>query len=1499
MIRLFVRYASTVLLAVLCIVTFGSMSYSQLPRESSPDVKIPVVLISTVYIGVSPEDIESLVTIPLENELAGVKDIKKMSSTSAEGASIISLEFEPDVVIEDALQRVRDRVNRVKPSLPDDIEEPAVREISFSDLPILLVTIAGPVDQEQLKAYGDTLADEVKRIPGVLDTNLSGGRTRQIRVQFDPRRVNHYGFSYNDIINAIRNENVNIPGGEVVAGDGSFLVRVPGEFDAVTQIENVAVKRSEGAPIFVRDIARVVDTYADVETYARMNGQPAVSLAVTKRSGANIIEIADAVRELAAEHSTEWETGVEYRILADQSTQIRNMVSDLQNNILTALILVVGVVFFFMGARNSLFVAMAIPLSMLMSFIVIQVFGMTLNMIVLFSLILALGMLVDNAIVVVENVYRHMEEGKSLFEASVDGTKEVALAVAASTATTVAAFFPMVFWEGIMGQFMGFLPKTVIIVLVSSLVVAVAILPVATSRLMSRKDVDETPSSDSDDASVSNDELEPTSYMMQRYRRLLEFSIRYKYRSAALGVLTLVLSFVAYGFLNHGTEFFPDTEPNRATISIRTPDGTDLERTDRIVRQIEAILAAQDNVDVFVAETGVGGGSSPLEASSANANQARITVDFLPDANAAKPGETVRVENTRSTIERLRNTLVQIPGAEITIEKENLGPPVGAPIAVEVSGMDFHAVGELAAQVRRELLRIEGTADLKDDYRVNRPELRLRIDRGAAKRIGSSTAEVANAVRTAVSGTQASTLRDGKDEYDIIVEVDPAQSDNVQSILNLRIPGREDTNPNTFSIPLSAVASYEMTGGSGALQHVDQELVVTIEGNIAEGYNENEVRAAVIATLDRLKADGEVPPGFDLRLGGANDEQRDAQAFLGRAFLIAVFLIAVVLVTQFNSFTLPGIILASVLLSLVGVLWGLILTGTPFGVIMTGIGVISLAGVVVNNAIVLLDYIEQLRDRGMEMHEALVKAGMTRFRPVMLTAITTILGLVPMAIGVSFDFTNFKLLVGGQNAEFWGPMAIAVIFGLLFATVLTLVMVPTMYSIIEDLKDRWPGGRTKGLQAAAAVGALLLLVVGAQAQAAPVTLDDALRSAEQNNLNLALLHEQTVQTETLRLQAISTLTPAITGQMGWNYSEIDDVTLDFAEMLPAEFADFVDPDAFGDPIVVQLQQYWAGNVTVSQNLFNAQAFPAWFAANHSIEAANLQEQWQRVQVRGSVAMTYYQLALLRKTLPLAAQAVELAERRQELADRRVASGEAPQQELLESALQLAQARRDLRDLQQQELESSLQFAQATGLDSQAELVLPEPVTVPQSIDAVMAQLDERGDIQSVEEQVEVARLSRLTQDLGWLPTVRGNFTYNYNQNSSFVGEEVFWVAGLSANWTLWDGGYRIALQRRDASRQRAAAIQADLTAQQASQELQTAWSALEQSETALDAAQQQLALAEQNLKLAQSSAQAGSITTLDADGAELLYLQAELGLLQEQITRDMTAVRLRMAMGTY
>ncbi len=1045
MIEGLVNRSATVLLISFCVLLFGFGAYQSLPREAAPDVEIPFVMVATPYVGVSSEDIETLITEPLETELAGLKGLKKLSSVSTEGVSMVYLEFETDVVIEDALQRVRDRANRAKPEMPQDVSETEVNEISFADMPILIVTIAGDVDEVVLKRLGETLKDKVERLPGVLSADLSGGRARQVRVQIDPTRLGHYGLSMNDVILAVQDENVNIPGGNIAVGSARYLLRIPGEFGDPKEIENIAVKRRGDRTIFVRDVGHVVDDFEDRNTYARMNGETAVSLGVAKRSGANIEEVAGLVKKLVIEESASWPEGTKYQVLGDQSKMVGNMVADLENGIITALILVVGVIMFFMGVRNSLFVAIAIPLSFLLGILTLYLLDITLNMVVLFSLILVLGMLVDNAIVIVENVYRHAEMGKPMRQAAIEGTGEVAMAVAASTATTVAVFIPLIFWTGVMGEFMGYMPKTVVIVLIASLVVAITVLPVLTSKLMKVRVREPLESAD---APMDAATLSP---VMRAYSKMLNIAIDHRYLSMGAGFATLIVTFIAYGALNHGTEFFPDSEPNRAIISVTAADGTDIEATDSIVRKIEGILSREGNVDVYVAEVGVSGDAqNPMAGGdSSSPNSARITVDFLPDTASARPKDKIRIEKTTVTVDRLRGQLDKIAGADIKIDKESMGPPVGTPVSVEVSGENFHEVGDYAAKVRREISKIKGTATLTDNYRVGRPEMRLRIDREAAKRVGASTRAVAGALRTALAGTKSSSLRGTDDDVDIIVEVDPKFKEDLQALLAIRIPGRTDTSPDTFPVPLASIAQYQLAGGSGAIMHIDQKRVVTISGDVVEGANANEVQNRISKWIEQA----DVPEGFVVRLGGANDEQKESEAFLGRAFLIGIFLIAVVLVSQFNRFDLPIIILTSVVLSLVGVLWGLIVTGTPFGIIMTGIGVISLAGVVVNNAIVLLDYVEQLRAQGASMRDALIQAGLARFRPVLLTAGTTILGLLPMALNVSIDFTKLSISTGSQSTQMWGSMAVAVVSGLAFATVLTLVLVPTMYSIAEDARN--------------------------------------------------------------------------------------------------------------------------------------------------------------------------------------------------------------------------------------------------------------------------------------------------------------------------------------------------------------------------------------------------------------------------------------------------------------
>ncbi len=1475
LVRVWVEHGTTVFLAVLCLFVAGLASYVSLPRESNPDITIPVVLVSTPYGGVAPEDVEGLITIPLENELAGLRDVKEMRSTSSEGVSIISIEFEPNVVIEDALQKVRDAVSKARPNLPDDAEEPSVREISFSDIPVVLVTIAGDTDEGVLKGLADDLQEAVTRIPGVLDARVSGGLEREIAVEVYPERLAHYGLALYDVVNAIRDENVNIPGGTVASGSSSVLLRVPGEFASVDDLGGVAIKRVGDRPVFVRDVARVVDGTAPRTTYSRMNGQPAVTLSVTKRAGANILEVARQVKALAAAHAERWPDGVHHRILGDQSESIEISVTDLQNNIVTALVLVVGVIVVFMGWRSSLFVALAIPLSMLASFLVLDLLGFTLNMVVLFSLMIALGMLVDNAIVVVENVYRHVEAGRSPLEAAIEGTAEVGIAVGASTATTVAAFFPMVFWPGIMGEFMSFLPKTVIIVLTASLVVAVLVLPVFMARSLRR-------GGSGPPVPAPSPAEAPTGRVMRLYRSVLELSIRFRYLSLAAGLFALFATFVAYAFLNHGVEIFPDTEPERANIFVLAPEGTELDTTDRIVRRIEAILARHPNVDVWVAETGVVSDGNALGPSSTAPNQARITVDFRPSVNTARPGEPIRVEPTSRTIEALRAELKQLVGAEIRIEKERMGPPVGKPIVIQVRGPDFHGAGELALQLRRAIQEIEGITDLSDDYRVGRPELPIRVDRGAAKRVGVSTALVGDTLRTAVAGTRASALRDGEEEYPIVVRLVPEARDDLQQILALRLPGREDRSPSTFPVPLSAVASATLAGGTGAIRHVDQDLVVTIEGDVTEGTNAVAVQERVAALLERWPT----PEGYRLQLAGSRNEQDEAQAFLLRAFLIACASILLVLVTQFDSVWLPVIILVTVALSLIGVLWGLVITGTPFGIIMTGIGVISLAGVVVNNAIVLLDYVEQLQARGATVRESLLRAGVTRFRPVMLTAITTTLGLIPMAIGVSVDFMRLRLVVGSTSAQWWGPMAVAVIFGLSFATVLTLVMVPTLYSIYDDLRRL---GRR--LWASAPVAGLLLVSIAVPGSARSATLSDAWMAAERHNVDVQLLEERTFQAGLQRYKALAALSPRLTVS-GSRVINAFEIAVDFTEGLP-ELPGF---DIDVEPVIIQRKAFWMADLTLSQRLFSGSAFPALRSAVAHHRSARLEALHRREQIRLGIAETYYATLVAREAVQLAEASLASARGHLERVEREGGAGIATRRHRLQAELELARAERTLRTAEQGRARAEERLHKLTGLPRDEPLEIPEIPVLPPMSD-LLGRLRARPDIRAATEQIRAASLRTLSSRLRWLPTIDAQFHTSYNQNTGFQDDPTSWTLAVVGRWELWDGGLRLAESAEYASQTRMARLRLRQREDDAKEELRLAWETYRTAEIALEDLGREVDLAEENLRLAEESLAVGAATWLELRQARTALSAARLEQLQRRADRDLAALAVRFAAG--
>lgn len=1248
--NLAIKYRVVVLILTGMLVLGGFLAYTTLPKESQPSIEIPTIIITTVYPGASPNDIENLITQRIEKEVQGLNGIKEIRSTSTEGVSSITVEFDPSVEMDEAFQGVRDRVDLAKSELPGDAEDPIVSEINLSEFPIMFVNLAGDYGLANLRDVAERLQDDLEGIRSVLGVDLVGGIEREVQVNVDLARLQGANLTFNDLVDAIRNENSNIPGGSIDVERQNFLVRVDGTFSSPDVIRNIVIKSPGGRPIYVQDVAEVVFGFKDRSSYARLQqvqieneegvlvpipvaeqrALDVVTLQIKKRSGFNILDTSADVRALLDEFN--FPAGTRVTITGDQSTNVRTLVRDLENNIIAGLIFVVTVLLFFLGARTATLVGIAIPISMLVSFIVFQVLGYTLNFIILFSLIIALGMLVDNAIVIVENIYRFREEGYSRFEAARMGTNEVALPVATSTATTIAAFAPMLFWPGIIGEFMSFMPLTLIITLASSLFVALIINPVITGYLV-RLDQEKSGEMPPVMRWITAGSVAlfgtvllianwrtfvllavagPVLYffhtrilvprvrvfttvtlpaLVAGYRTFLNWVLNRDYSvkramlrntfalgsftlgfillvvggivnavvpEAAIIVLAPALVFLVLGTLglmvhgveslllggmttvkaggvfglvmatilllmylsprevelslifsllllpalimalglvgkvtglarrSHliltdnrarlltgalaglfsiiflfvvrfpGTEFFPETDPNQVRVTLESALGTNIQASDVVAqeaqRRVQELLAeapaSQANVEDILVNVGVssdamfGGGASSAERS-------RITLNMVEYQE--------RAERSTLTLENLRNQLQGLPGTTVSIERDQAGPPTGKPVNIEVRGPDFLTITRITNDIRDQLTRasesgaIPGLVDVMDNLNQGRPEVRVIVDRERAARFDLSTAAIARTVRAAINGVEASTYRDGENEYDIIVRLREENRTSLESLRNLTIMHEGQ------QIPLTAVADLEVSASLGSITRLNVQRVSTITADAAPGFNGNAILAQVQQTLQpTLDA---LPPSYTVSYTGASEEQAESFGFLTTALLIGVALIFMIMLAQFNSIPGPFIIIVAVGLSLIGVLLGLILTRTPFG-LMTFIGVISLAGIVVNNGIVLVDYTQLLRNRGLDKREAIIQAGATRLRPVLLTALTTVIGLVPLTFGINIDFVGLltswdpAFSVGSENTQFWGPMGTSIIAGLTFGTFLTLVIVPVMYSSFDSLGDR-------------------------------------------------------------------------------------------------------------------------------------------------------------------------------------------------------------------------------------------------------------------------------------------------------------------------------------------------------------------------------------------------------------------------------------------------------------
>ncbi len=1023
-----IKNRSTVGVLVLLIVVAGTVSYVTLPREAAPDVKVPNILVTTIHEGVSPEDIENTITKEIEKELAGLKGLKELSSSSAEGMSIVNVEFLPDVEIEDALQRVRDKVDLAKAEIPTDAEEPTIKDINIAEFPILMINISGSISPVRLKAIADELEDAIESLQGVLNVDVLGALEREIRIEIDADRLAAYGLTLAEIFELIPSENVNISAGGLETPGTRFNIRIPAEFTRPEEVETLQVAVRNGQPVYLLDVARVRDTFKDRESISRLDGTDSITVSVVKRVGADIIPIADQVKVILEEARKLAPVGTKFEITLDQSKDIRMMVADLENNIASGLVLVMLVLVLFMGWRTSVIVALAIPMSMLMSFAAIQALGYTLNMIVLFSLILALGMLVDNAIVIVENIFRHTELGFGRIEAAMKGTAEVAWPVITSTGTTIAAFSPLLFWPGVMGDFMKYLPITVIITLTCSLFVAMVISPTVCSLVAGGR---------------RHSHKRREGRFVGSYRRLLGSALHHWPATLSLAVLLLVGVLITYGKRGRGVEFFPDFDPQNAIVNIRTPQGTNIYETDRLARIVEERLSRfRDQPDQpgdikhLVTNVGSMGGFS-LMGTSSGPHVANLTVMFHDYVDRKRPSADAVVE--------MRRAIADIPGAEIKVEKQKEGPPTGAPVSVRIIGEDFATLEELSERAKKLIADVPGLVNLRSDLEATRPEIVFRPDRQRAVQLGVNTRIVGEFLKTAIFGRQVGTYRQFNDEYDITIRLPVSQRQRIDDLLRLRVPNNEGA-----AVPLSSLGTFEYRGGFGTISRIDQKRVVTVSAD-NEGRQASDVLKDVQERLEKL----ELPLGYRIKYAGEQEEQEKAMTFLfARAFPIALLVIVMILVAQFNTLSVPLIIMTTVVLSTIGVFVGLLINSMPFGVIMTGIGVISLAGVVVNNAIVLLSYTRQLQRGGLTPVEAAIQAGVTRLRPVLLTATTTILGLIPMATGVSFDIHKMELATRSESSQWWASMAWAVIYGLGFATLLTLVFVPTLYVTIYWVSAR-------------------------------------------------------------------------------------------------------------------------------------------------------------------------------------------------------------------------------------------------------------------------------------------------------------------------------------------------------------------------------------------------------------------------------------------------------------
>ena len=1115
-----IRNKTSIYLLMLFVSLAGVYQFVTLPKEQFPDIVIPTVYVQTVYVGNSPRDMESLVTRPIEKQLKGITGAKvnKVTSTSVQDFSAIVVEFDTDVKTDVAVQKVKDAVDKAKTDLPTDLtQQPLVQEVSFSDQPIMYVNLSGDYDAVQLKKYADNLKDRLEELPQLNRVDIVGAPEREFQINVDNYRMQAAGVTYDDIERAVAYENMDISGGQLEVGNSRRNLQLKGQLKTAYDIQNIVVRNTNGAPIYLRDIALVKDTTKEKESFARLDGKNVITLNIIKRSGENLIETSEDINAAIAEMRDAGSLPPQLKtvITGDQSIKTRISFNELVNSIIIGFILVLIILMFFMGVTNAFFVALSVPLSMFVAFLFLPAAdwivgsNVTLNFIVLFALLFGLGIIVDDAIVVIENTHRIYMENRgrlSTAKAAKLAAGEVFIPVLAGTLTTLAPFVPLLFWPGIIGKFMIYLPTMLIFTLAASLIVAFIMNPVFAVDFM-KHDVSHEPKSAIFrkpvfwvvvaigllldftgypflgnlilflllmvllNRFVLNDVIQSFQNrvlpaIMHQYEKSLRWALS-GWRPVQLLLGTFVLLVFTFMFFGASVKsgrvpivFFPKGDPNFIYVYLKLPVGTDVKHTDSITRTLEnrvySVLDMQNGkqnplVESVISNVAVGA-SDPMSGDrSTRPELGRIQVSFVEF-------EKREGRSTKPYLDSIRSVVKGVPGAELSVDQEQGGPPVPPPINIEVSSEDFDVLAKTAVLLKNYLdsINVPGVEELKMDVDLQNPEIALTVDRERALIEGVSSAQIGMAIRTALFGREISKIKEGEDEYKIQLRNNELQRNNLSDLLNMTISFRDmATGGRVKNVPIANLVKVDYTSTAGSVKRKDQKKVITIRSNVLSGYTPTAVNQVLAQHIEGFK---KKPDAVSIKQTGEGEEQAKTGAFLTQALVIALMLILFILVLQFNSVSKPVIILTEIVFSVIGVLLGFAIFGMTVSVVMTGIGIVGLAGIVVKNGILVIEFADELRVRGMKTKEAVIQAGKTRIIPVLLTALAAILALIPLAVGFNINFVtlfselNPHIFFGGDNAVFWEPLSWTIIFGLLFAFFMTLLIVPSMYLIAERLR---------------------------------------------------------------------------------------------------------------------------------------------------------------------------------------------------------------------------------------------------------------------------------------------------------------------------------------------------------------------------------------------------------------------------------------------------------------